>query len=127
VKTWRFAAVTETSLRRLPDGRVAPHCDPAIMQQLLLHPHDHDARDHYDAQNISVRCLGEVNPDLVLCVTAQASVVRPWPLAESACLTHRPTDPLCGLSAKSCCRSSLQSVVHLPRNFYRRDQVVALA
>ena len=100
VKTWRFAAVTETSLRRLPDGRVAPHCDPAIVQQFLLHPHDHDAWDHYDAQNIPALCLGGVNPDLVLCVTMLTSAVRPWPLAESACFTpptHRPADAACRL------------------------------
>ena len=27
-RTWR--RLTETSVRRLPDGRVTPHCDPAM-------------------------------------------------------------------------------------------------
>jgi len=66
-------------LRHLPDGRVTPHCDPAIVRQFLLHPHVHDAWDHYDAQNIPALCLGGVNPDLALCETAQASAVRPSP------------------------------------------------
>ena len=36
---WR--RLTETSVRRLPDGRVTPHYDPAMVQQFIHHPQDH--------------------------------------------------------------------------------------
>ena len=35
---WR--RLTETSLRRLPDGRVTPHYDPAMVRQFSAHPTD---------------------------------------------------------------------------------------
>jgi pimeloyl-ACP methyl ester carboxylesterase len=36
---WRL--LTETSMRRLPDGRVTPHYDPAMVQQFEHHPNDY--------------------------------------------------------------------------------------
>jgi branched-chain amino acid transport system permease protein len=39
------AALTETSMRRLPDGRVTPHYDPAMVQQFIHHPADYDQWD----------------------------------------------------------------------------------
>jgi pimeloyl-ACP methyl ester carboxylesterase len=35
---WR--RLTETSARRLPDGRVTPHYDPAMVRQFAVHPND---------------------------------------------------------------------------------------
>jgi pimeloyl-ACP methyl ester carboxylesterase len=61
---WR--RLTETSTRRLPDGRVTPHYDPAMAQQFISHPDDYVIWDHYDALNIPVLCLRGADSDLVL-------------------------------------------------------------
>jgi pimeloyl-ACP methyl ester carboxylesterase len=52
---WR--RLTETSTRRLPDGRVTPHYDPAMVRQFTDHPDDYRIWDHYDALEIPVLCL----------------------------------------------------------------------
>lgn len=60
---WR--RMTETSMRRLPDGRVTPHYDPALVRQFTDHPDDYLRWDDYDRITIPVLCLrGEVS-DLV--------------------------------------------------------------
>lgn len=61
---WR--RLTETSARRLPNGRVTPHYDPAMVQQFSHHPDDYLVWDHYDALAIPVLCLRGVESDLVL-------------------------------------------------------------
>ena len=61
---WR--RLTETSTRRLPDGRVTPHYDPAMVQQFINHPNDYLIWNHYDALDIPVLCLRGENSDLVL-------------------------------------------------------------
>lgn len=61
---WRH--LTETSWRRLPDGRVTPHYDPAMVRQFVDHPHDYDRWDAYDAIDIPVLCLRGEASDLVL-------------------------------------------------------------
>jgi pimeloyl-ACP methyl ester carboxylesterase len=43
---WR--RLTETSARRLPDGRWTPHYDPAMVQQFIHHPDDYRIWEHYD-------------------------------------------------------------------------------
>ena len=67
---WR--RLTETSTRRLPDGRVTPHYDPAMVQQFISHPTDYDLWPHYDALKIPVLCLHGVQSDLVLDETVAA-------------------------------------------------------
>ncbi len=62
----QWCRLTETSTRRLPDGRVTPHYDPAMVQQFISHPDDYLVWDHYDAINIPVLCLRGENSDLVL-------------------------------------------------------------
>ena len=52
---WRRLA--ETSARRLPDGRLTPHYDPAMVRQFIDHPGDYDLWDHYDAITAPVLCL----------------------------------------------------------------------
>ena len=64
---WR--RLTETSTRRLPDGRVTPHYDPAMVQQFIHYPDDYRIWDHYDAIKIPVLCLHGVESDLVLPAT----------------------------------------------------------
>jgi pimeloyl-ACP methyl ester carboxylesterase len=61
---WR--RLTETSTRRLPDGRVTPHYDPAMVRQFIDHPTDYDLWEHYDAIKVPVLCLRGVDSDLVL-------------------------------------------------------------
>lgn len=61
---WR--RLTETSVRRLPDGRVTPHYDPAMVRQFTDHPHDYDVWEHYDAIEVPVLCLRGAESDLVL-------------------------------------------------------------
>ena len=61
---WR--KLTETSVRRLPDGRVTPHYDPAMVQQFIHHPDDYLIWDHYDALVVPLLCLHGADSDLVL-------------------------------------------------------------
>ncbi len=61
---WRL--LTETSTRRLPDGRVTPHYDPAMVLQFTLHDNDYLIWDHYDRLQIPVLCLRGAESDLVL-------------------------------------------------------------
>ncbi|MDM0023354.1 alpha/beta fold hydrolase [Variovorax saccharolyticus] len=61
---WR--RLTESSTRRLPDGRVTPHYDPAMVRQFEAHPDDYLVWQHYDAIEAPVLCLRGVDSDLVL-------------------------------------------------------------
>ena len=61
---WRRLA--ETSMRRLPDGRVTPHYDPAMVGQFIDHPDDYEIWPHYDAIQVPVLCLRGAESDLVL-------------------------------------------------------------
>jgi pimeloyl-ACP methyl ester carboxylesterase len=76
---WR--RLTETSMRRLPDGRVTPHYDPAIVRQFIDHPRDYDLWDHYDRLRIPVLLLRGAESDLVLADAAAEMLTRgPGPL-----------------------------------------------
>ena len=61
---WR--RLTETSTRRLSDGRVTPHYDPAMVQQFISHPDDYSIWHHYDQIAVPVLCLRGAESDLVL-------------------------------------------------------------
>lgn len=67
---WR--RLTETSVRRLPDGRVTPHYDPAMVRQFIAHPQDYDLWDAWDSLNLPVLCLRGEDSDLLLAETAEA-------------------------------------------------------
>ena len=71
---WR--RLTETSTRRLPDGRVTPHYDPAMVQQFISHPDDYSIWPHFDALDIPVLCLHGAESDLVLPETTVAMMQR---------------------------------------------------
>ncbi len=71
---WRRLA--ETSMRRLPDGRVTPHYDPALVQQFTNYPDDYLIWPHYDAIDVPVLCLRGVDSDLVLRETTNAMQLR---------------------------------------------------
>jgi pimeloyl-ACP methyl ester carboxylesterase len=61
---WR--RLTETSTRRLSDGRVTPHYDPAMVSQFTVHPDDYRIWEHYDAVECPVLMLRGAESDLVL-------------------------------------------------------------
>ena len=71
---WRHMA--ETSLRRLPDGRIASHYDPAIVRQFSDHPDDYDLWPEYDRLTIPVLCLRGAESDLLLADTARLMTER---------------------------------------------------
>jgi pimeloyl-ACP methyl ester carboxylesterase len=71
---WRLLA--ETSARRLPDGRVTPHYDPAMVQQFEHHPRDYDQWDAWDALSLPVLCLRGERSDLLLPEVAEAMRTR---------------------------------------------------
>lgn len=67
---WRL--LTESSVRRLPDGRVTPHYDPAMVMQFTHHPHDYERWATYEQIDVPVLCLRGVDSDLLLADTAEA-------------------------------------------------------
>lgn len=67
---WR--RLTETSVRRLPDGRVTPHYDPAMVRQFEAHPQDYDQWEAWDALPIPVLVLRGADSDLLLPGVAEA-------------------------------------------------------
>lgn len=67
---WRL--LTETSLRRLADGRVTPHYDPAMVQQFVHHPGDYTQWAAWDSLDLPVLCLRGESSDLLLPQTAEA-------------------------------------------------------
>ncbi|KNZ33555.1 MAG: hydrolase [Methylibium sp. NZG] len=66
---WR--RLTETSTRRLPDGRVTPHYDPAMVMQFTHHADDYLLWSQWDTLNIPVLCLRGEASDLLLRDTAE--------------------------------------------------------
>jgi pimeloyl-ACP methyl ester carboxylesterase len=61
---WR--RLTESSTRRLPDGRVTPHYDPAMVQQFVHYPDDYTQWDAWDSLDLPVLCLRGEHSDLLL-------------------------------------------------------------
>jgi pimeloyl-ACP methyl ester carboxylesterase len=66
---WRRLA--ETSVRRLPDGRVTPHYDPDMVMQFTHHPDDYALWEAWDSLEIPVLCLRGETSDLLLAETAE--------------------------------------------------------
>jgi pimeloyl-ACP methyl ester carboxylesterase len=66
---WR--RLTETSTRRLPDGRVTPHYDPAMVRQFIDHPDDYTLWAEWDTLDMPVLCLRGEDSDLLLRDTAE--------------------------------------------------------
>ncbi|OWQ47712.1 alpha/beta hydrolase [Roseateles noduli] len=71
---WR--RLTESSVRRLPDGRVTPHYDPAMVRQFFAHPDDYKRWTDWDSLSLPVLCLRGESSDLLLPETADAMRVR---------------------------------------------------
>jgi pimeloyl-ACP methyl ester carboxylesterase len=68
----QWTLLTESSTRRLPNGRVTPHYDPAMVMQFTHHPGDYDQWDAYDRIHVPVLCLRGESSDLLLVETADA-------------------------------------------------------
>jgi pimeloyl-ACP methyl ester carboxylesterase len=66
----QWCRLTETSTRRLPDGRVTPHYDPKMVQQFVNYPDDHERWADYDSLEIPVLCLRGADSDLLAADTA---------------------------------------------------------
>jgi pimeloyl-ACP methyl ester carboxylesterase len=71
---WRRLA--ESSTRRLPDGRVTPHYDPAMVMQFTHHPHDYELWDAWDRLAIPVLVLRGAESDLLEPAVAQEMTTR---------------------------------------------------
>ncbi len=71
---WRRMA--ETSLRRLPDGRLTLHYDPAIVGQFEHHPDDYERWMEYDSLRQPLLLLRGEESDLLLPEVAQAMTER---------------------------------------------------
>lgn len=71
---WRRMA--ETSMRRLPDGRVTAHYDPAIVGQFSHHPDDYDRWSGYDSLRMPLLLLRGAESDLLLPEVAEAMTRR---------------------------------------------------
>lgn len=61
-----WTTLTETSTRRLPDGRVTPHYDPAMARQFTLHPDDYTLWAEYDRLTVPVLVLHGADSDVLL-------------------------------------------------------------
>lgn len=87
---WRRMA--ESSVRRLPSGRITAHYDPAMVRQFIVHPNDYDLWDAYDTLRMPTMVLRGESSDLLLPETVQA-MTRRGPcalLAEIADCGHAP-------------------------------------
>jgi pimeloyl-ACP methyl ester carboxylesterase len=71
---WR--RLTETSVRRTPDGKVTPHYDPRMVLQFVHHPADYDLWQAYDAIDVPTLCLRGETSDLLLPETAEEMRLR---------------------------------------------------
>jgi pimeloyl-ACP methyl ester carboxylesterase len=68
----QWTLLTESSVRRLPNGRVTPHYDPAMVMQFTEHPDDYALWDTYDRIDVPVLCLRGADSDLLLADAAEA-------------------------------------------------------
>ncbi len=66
---WR--RLTETSLRRTPEGKITPHYDPKMALQFEHHPDDYDQWQAYDAIRVPTLCLRGESSDLLLPAVAE--------------------------------------------------------
>jgi pimeloyl-ACP methyl ester carboxylesterase len=72
----QWTHLAETSTRRLPDGRVTPHYDPAITQQFFREVPEYPMWTEYDALTIPVMVMRGAQSDLISPDTLQAMHTR---------------------------------------------------
>jgi pimeloyl-ACP methyl ester carboxylesterase len=71
---WRRMA--ETSVRRLPSGKITTHYDPNMVRQFRIEPNDYEIWQHYDALTMPMLTLRGVDSDLVLQETVEEMTER---------------------------------------------------
>jgi len=71
---WR--RLTETSVRRLPNGGVSPHYDPKIIVQFTDDPEDYKQWSYWDKLECEILCLRGENSDLLLAPYAEEMTQR---------------------------------------------------
>lgn len=103
---WR--RMTETSTRRLPNGKVTPHYDPAMVGQFIVHPDDYDLWEEYDALDMPTLLMRGIDSDLLLQETAE-EMTRRGPHAQLAVI------PGCGHAPAL----NVPEQIQLVRNFLR--------
>lgn len=72
----QWLLLTESSVRRLPDGRVTPHYDPRMVMQFTHHPEDYNLWPAFEAVAVPMLCLRGEASDLLLPETARQMVAR---------------------------------------------------
>jgi len=71
---WR--RLTDTSVRRLPNGRVTPHYDPQIVVHFSENPDDYAQWPYWDGLECEVMCLRGEKSDLLLAPDAEEMTRR---------------------------------------------------
>lgn len=71
---WR--RMTETSTRRLPNGKITTHYDPAMVRQFIVHPTDYRTWEFYDRLDMPTLVLRGVDSDLLLQETVEEMRTR---------------------------------------------------
>lgn len=71
---WR--RMTETSMRRLPDGGVTTHYDPNMVMQFTHHSDDYAQWQQWDSLLCDVLCLRGEDSDLLLAADAERMTTR---------------------------------------------------
>lgn len=84
---WR--RMTETSARRLPNGQITTHYDPAMVRQFFSHPDDYSSWVSYDQLDIPTLVLRGEDSDLLSQAVVDEMAVR-GPRAQVAII------PQCG-------------------------------
>lgn len=116
----QWKRLTETSTRRLPDGRVTPHYDPAMVRQFTDHPRDYDLWEHYDRIRVPVLLLRGEDSDLVLRDAAQEMLTRGPGLLGLAKVVEVPG---CGHAPAL----NVPEQLDLVRQFIRQSETAAVA
>ncbi len=82
---WR--RMTETSARRLPNGQITTHYDPAMVRQFFSHPDDYSSWVSYDQLDMPTLVLRGESSDLVSQAVVDEMAVR-GPRAQVAIIPH---------------------------------------
>ena len=72
----QWQRMAETGMRRLANGRITTHYDPALVRQLLNFPNDFEQWEAYDALDTKMLVLRGVTSDLLLADVALAMTTR---------------------------------------------------
>ncbi|WP_417840986.1 alpha/beta fold hydrolase [Terasakiella sp.] len=71
---WRL--MTETSVRRNPDGTVTMHYDPKMVRQFIVHPNDYDQWDYFNSIECQILLIRGAETDLLSTETRDAMLAN---------------------------------------------------